>query len=265
MASDPLQSASSPISLPDPFTSTIPPPRLLTQGAEALIYRTTFLQPSLPCALKYRPPKPYRHPVLDARLTRHRILSEARVLVKCRREGVAVPGVLALEWEAAGGGGWMLMEWIEGRTVKEVLLELRGRREEEQGTGVRVLMEKIGRAIGRLHEVGIVHGDLTTSNLMLRPVGKKAMGSEAANSAADDGEAEIVLIDFGLAVQSLQEEDKGVDLYVLERAFGSTHPEAEEDFKEVLKAYGESYEGAKMVLKRLEEVRMRGRKRSMLG
>lgn len=186
-------------------------------------------------------------------------------MVKCRREGVAVPGVLALEWEAAGGGGWMLMEWIEGRTVKEVLLELRGRREEEQGTGVRVLMEKIGRAIGRLHEVGIVHGDLTTSNLMLRPVGKKAMRSEAANSAVDDGEAEIVLIDFGLAVQSLQEEDKGVDLYVLERAFGSTHPEAEEDFKEVLQAYGESYKGAKMVLKRLEEVRMRGRKRSMLG
>lgn len=203
--------------------------------------------------------------MLDARLTRHRILSEARVLVKCRREGVAVPGVLAVEWEAAGGGGWMLMEWIEGRTVKEVLLELRGRREEEQGTRVRVLMKKIGRAVGRLHEVGIVHGDLTTSNLMLRPVEKKAMGSEAANSAADDGEAEIVLIDFGLAAQSIQEEDKGVDLYVLERAFGSTHPEAEDDFKEVLKAYGESYKGAEMVLKRLEEVRMRGRKRSMLG
>lgn len=258
MANDPPLSTSSPIPLPAPFTSTIPPPTLLTQGAEALLYRTTFLQSSLPCALKHRPPKPYRHPVLDARLTRHRILSEARVLVKCRREGVAVPGVFAVEWEVAGGGGWMLMEWIEGRTVKDVLLGLRASREEEGGKEVRGLMQKIGKAIGRLHEVGVVHGDLTTSNLMLRPIGGKI-------GDANDGEGEIVLIDFGLAAQSIQEEDKGVDLYVLERAFGSTHPEAEEDFKEVLKAYGESYKGAKMVLKRLEDVRMRGRKRSMLG
>ncbi|MCJ1456254.1 serine/threonine-protein kinase bud32 [Mycoblastus sanguinarius] len=78
-------------------------------------------------------------------------------------------------------------------------------------------------------------------------------------------EGEIILIDFGLANQSLQDEDKAVDLYVLERAFGSTHSEAEEGFQEVLKVYGESYKGAKVVLKRLEDVRMRGRKRSMLG
>lgn len=176
-----------------------------------------------------------------------------------------MPGVLAVEWEVAGGGGWMLMEWIEGRTVKEVLLEQRRRKEEEEGKEVRGLMEKIGRAVGRLHEVGVVHGDLTTSNMMLRPRGKKAMGADPTDAAADDGETEIVLIDFGLAAQSIQEEDKAVDLYVLERAFSSTHPEAEGDFKEVLKAYGESYKGAKTVLKRLEEVRMRGRKRSMLG
>lgn len=80
-----------------------------------------------------------------------------------------------------------------------------------------------------------------------------------------DLEGEIVLIDFGLATQSVHDEDKAVDLYVLERAFGSTHPEIEESFQEVLKAYGESYKGAKVVLKRLEEVRMRGRKKSMIG
>ena len=78
-------------------------------------------------------------------------------------------------------------------------------------------------------------------------------------------EGDIVLIDFGLAGQSIQEEDKAVDLYVLERAFASTHPEAEGAFEYVLKAYGDSYKGAKIVLKRLEDVRMRGRKKSMLG
>lgn len=197
-----------------------------------------------------------------------------------------MPAVLALDAEPAEGsasGGWMMVEWIEGRTVREVLVEggkrvkeqMGGRSEEGWEDGVRLLMGKIGRAVGRMHEVGVCHGDLTTSNMMLRPLevlqtnGSSTIGDAAngqrAESAGRDLEGEIVLIDFGLAGQSLQDEDKAVDLYVLERAFGSTHPEAEEGFQGVLKAYGESYKGAKVVLKRLEDVRMRGRKRSMLG
>lgn len=193
---------------------------------------------------------------------------------------MCVPGVLGLDWETEGGGGWMLLEWIEGRTIKEVLVE--GRR--RWGTGdiekwelkVKELMMKIGIAVGKLHNVGVVHGDLTTSNLMLRPVplnGKLGQDAGVGSTPAvaeqqaerNFGEGEIVLIDFGLAMQTVQEEDKAVDLYVLERAFGSTHPEAEEGFKEVLRAYGESYKGGKVVLQRLTEVRLRGRKRSMLG
>ena len=113
-----------------------------------------------------------------------------------------------------------------------------------------------------MHEVGVVHGDLTTSNMMVRAFGATGLG----DGAGEEGlEGEVVLIDFGLAGQSVQDEDRAVDLYVLERAFGSTHPEAEEGFQEVLRVYGESYKGAKVVLKRLEDVRLRGRKRSMLG
>lgn len=193
---------------------------------------------------------------------------------------MCVPGVLGLDWEMEGGGGWMLMEWIEGRTIKDILIK--GRR--RWGTGdigiwafeMRELMMKIGRAVGKLHNVGIVHGDLTTSNLMLRHMSRKGNlredgGVSTADAVVEEqaesslGEGEIVLIDFGLATQTVQEEDKAVDLYVLERAFGSTHPEVEEEFKEVLRAYGESYKGGKVVLKRLEDVRLRGRKRSMLG
>ncbi len=66
---------------------------LITQGAEALLCRTTYLLSTIPCALEYRPPKPYRHPTLDARLTRHHVLAEARVLMKYRREGVRVPAL----------------------------------------------------------------------------------------------------------------------------------------------------------------------------
>ena len=79
-----------------PSASTL---QLLTQGAEALVFKGCFLTDSTPCALKYRPPKSYRHPLLDKRLTRARLLAEARVLVRCRKEGVNVPGVLAADWE----------------------------------------------------------------------------------------------------------------------------------------------------------------------
>lgn len=200
-----------------------------------------------------------------------------------------MPGVLALDAE----DGWLMVEWVEGCTVKEVVVRrcaavavagVEGGRGD--GEGLEGLMGRIGRAVGRMHEVGVVHGDLTTSNMMLRPPSSSSSSAAAGKVLRDGGagatdgdgdrngagvggretlEGDIVLIDFGLAGQSSQDEDKAVDLYVLERAFGSTHPEAEEGFQEVLRAYGESYKGAKVVLKRLEDVRMRGRKRSMLG
>ncbi|KAJ8117739.1 hypothetical protein ONZ43_g4138 [Nemania bipapillata] len=256
------------------------PPELITQGAEGRLYKSTYLLPSIPCALKYRPPKPWRHPVLDARLTRHRILSEARNLAKCRREGVPVPTVYATDESA----GWLMMEWVAGGPVRAAINEwLQRRRDSEQAEGrsgdaivegtreedadLVALLRRIGAAVGHMHKVGIVHGDLTTSNMMLRPWEK---GKEPTNGHNVEGdgllEGEIVIIDFGLASQSSSDEDRAVDLYVLERAFASTHPRAEKLFTAMLEsAYKDAFKQAPIVLKKLEDVRMRGRKRSMLG
>ncbi|KAI0880274.1 tyrosine protein kinase [Annulohypoxylon maeteangense] len=266
------------------------PPSLITQGAEARLYKTTYLLPSIPAALKYRPPKPWRHPILDARLTRHRILAEARILVKSRREGVPVPAVYAVDETA----GWMMMEWVKGVPARVGINEwLRRRKETEKTTSGDVnntedendgdaapitgdgeedkdlvaLMRRIGSAVGRMHKVGIVHGDLTTSNMMLRPWGK---GREPANGHASGGDGlldgDIIIIDFGLASQSSSDEDRAVDLYVLERAFASTHSRAEKLFSATLESsYKEAFKQAPVVIKKLEEVRMRGRKRSMIG
>ena len=249
--------------------------------------------------------------------------------MKCRREGVKVPAVLAADWEA----GWVGLEWVEGGTVRGVLDGWVGRLEGGESAGEEArrelydLMARVGRAVGRMHEIGVCHGDLTTSNLMLRPPrgeegGADALGKDgstkgelgrqerererereavraslaagrgtvsaqreaaitdtsitpptppsaplfsAAPAAPTSLAGDIVLIDFGLATQSSHDEDRAVDLYVLERAFAATHPAAEPLFREVLRVYADSYRGAKVVLKRLEDVRMRGRKRSMLG
>ncbi|KAH0600985.1 hypothetical protein MHUMG1_01986 [Metarhizium humberi] len=232
------------------------PPCLITQGAEGRLYKTTYLRPDVPCALKYRPPKPWRHPILDQRLTKHRILSEARILAKCRRDGVRVPAVYAIDESA----GWLMLEWIQGTPVRVNINERLGSRTVgiENDARLKDLMRRIGVAIGNMHKIGIVHGDLTTSNMMLRPPSDSAEQVDALSG-------EIVIIDLGLASGSIHEEDRAVDLYVLERAFGSTHPRAECLFGELLDAYRGRFKQAATVLRKLEDVRMRGRKRSMLG
>ncbi|KAF1962162.1 serine/threonine-protein kinase bud32 [Byssothecium circinans] len=260
--------------LPAPFTTSNL--TLLAQGAEALVYKTTFLTPTTHCVVKYRPPKPYRHPILDKRLTKARLLAEARVLVRAGREGVSVPRVLGADWE----GGWLVLGWVGGGSVRKVLdgwaeglKSGEGERGGEMYTEEEMLglMRRIGKSVGRLHEIGIAHGDLTTSNIMLQsPDPPSTDGSAEAEGVVTKPSitGEVTLIDFGLASHipsHATDEEGAVDLYVLERAFAATHPAAEPLFKEVLRAYGESWKGAKGVLKKLEDVRLRGRKRSMLG
>ncbi|CZT22640.1 related to Serine/threonine-protein kinase BUD32 [Ramularia collo-cygni] len=249
--------------LPPPFSTSPSPFTLIIQGAESLLYHTTSPNnPTEPCALKIRPSKLWRHPLLDKRLTKQRILAESRVLVKLSqslttgqtRQLFSVPAVLGMDWE----NGWLALEWIEGRTVKAVIRGRRdGREEDNEEEGLKSMMRRIGIAVATLHSLGIVHGDLTTSNLMLR-----------GNNVDDGGfEGEVVVIDFGLSGQSVQEEERAVDLYVLERAFGSTHPREEGLFGVVLEGYLEGAGGkwGRGVLRRLEDVRMRGRKKSMIG
>lgn len=114
------------------------------------------------------------------------------------------------------------------------------------------LAERMGQILAKMHDEDVVHGDLTTSNMLLRPSG-------------DNAEFDLVLIDFGLSYTSALPEDKGVDLYVLEKAFLSTHPNTEEVFERLLKSYAMSSKKSSAVITKLDEVRLRGRKRSMVG
>lgn len=82
-----------------------------------------------------------------------------------------------------------------------------------------MIMTSIGESIGAMHSIDVIHGDLTTSNMLLR----RASSSDTNSSSLPS----IALIDFGLSYVSTLVEDKAVDLYVLERALASTHPEDE--------------------------------------
>lgn len=140
-----------------------------------------------------------------------------------------------------------LEEIVDSCTVREhIASSLCSNRELEQ------LVEQIGRILAKMHDEDVIHGDLTTSNMLLKP-GK------------DDVISQLFLIDFGLSYISSLPEDKGVDLYVLEKAFLSTHPATEKLFEKLLKSYVAASSKSLPVIKKLDEVRLRGRKRSMVG
>ncbi|CAK7288812.1 EKC/KEOPS complex subunit TP53RK [Vulpes lagopus] len=112
------------------------------------------------------------------------------------------------------------------------------------------LAKRVEQVLARMHDEDLIHGDLTTSNMLLKPP------VEQLN---------IVLIDFGLSFISALPEDKGVDLYVLEKAFLGTHPNTETVFEAFLKSYTTFSKKSRPVLKKLDDVRLRERKRSMVG
>ncbi|KAF8594697.1 hypothetical protein BDV93DRAFT_529144 [Ceratobasidium sp. AG-I] len=241
---------------------------LIAQGAEAKVYKSTLADS--PILLKHRFTKTYRYASLDTSLTKQRVAGEARALLRCLKFGVSVPGIRFVHADS----GVLGIEWIEGTSVRKVLGG--GAEGEEEGDETEVeqeevelevdelketygltgekLMNLIGAEIAKMHKGDIIHGDLTTSNMML---GRIREGEQ---------EARLVLIDFGLSYNSALVEDKAVDLYVLERAFSSTHPDSEAMFVQVLQAY-ERVSGSawKAVKRRLDDVRLRGRKRSMVG
>ncbi|KIP03306.1 hypothetical protein PHLGIDRAFT_77832, partial [Phlebiopsis gigantea 11061_1 CR5-6] len=202
--------------------------------------------------LKYRFHKQYRHPILDASLTKARVAGEARTLMKCLRSGVSVPGIRMVD----AAQGILGIEWIDGKSVRFLLGGGEEDEDFEEGDydeDEDEVMQMIGNEIAKMHLSDTIHGDLTTSNMMLR-------------RPSSEGKAKLVLIDFGLAYTSTLVEDKAVDLYVLERAFASTHPDSEPLFASVLQAYEQKMgKEWRAVSKRLDEVRLRGRKRSMVG
>ena len=194
--------------------------KLIAQGAEARIihHEETIL--------KERFPKTYRHPEIDTSLRKFRTRREAKVLDKLKEINFPAPLLI----EVNDKDMHIYMSHIPGEKLRDVLTE----------TNKEKMSKEIGKRVADLHKNGIIHGDLTTSNMIFNN--------------------EIHFIDFGLSQFSIKAEDKAVDLHLLYKALQSKHHEiAEECFDIILNVYQENYEEAKPVLTRLQAVQKRGR------
>jgi len=192
--------------------------KIIKQAAEAVIYRDNDK------IIKERIKKSYRIDDIDNKLRKYRTRSEAKLLNKVDNS----PKVFEVDEK----GMKIIMEFIDGKLMKDILDNLKKEKRN-------LILREIGGKIAKMHDDNIIHGDLTTSNMIVRN--------------------KVYFIDFGLGFNSTRIEDKAVDLHLLKQALESKHyKHFEESFKEILEGYKIS-RNWKEVLNRLKKVEKRGR------
>ncbi len=195
---------------------------IIQRGAEAILYRDGNM------IVKDRVKKGYRIPALDDEIRKKRTKLEAGLLDRARRAGVSSPKAEMADKHL------IRMDYIDGERVKDALAGMKS-------AGQKKLGEKIGAMIAALHSADIVHGDLTTSNMILK-------GNE------------LYVIDFGLGKVSHKVEDKATDLFLLYEAILSTHYGISGSiWKIIINMYMQKYSTAPEVMKRFEKIGQRRR------
>ena len=196
---------------------------LIAQGAEAKLFREGEI------LVKERIPKGYRLKELDAKIRIQRTRKEAKILEKAGKL-ILVPKIFGVD-EVKGS---IKMEFLEGKKLAECLDDLPEKKRLE-------ICKTLGEQLASLHNEGIIHGDLTTSNMIL-------------------SKEKVYFIDFGLSFIHTHPEHKAVDLHVLKQAFESKHWQCVEScFEAFILGYKEQARDAEAILKRFEVVELRGR------
>ena len=186
------------------------------QCAEAIVEITDDL------VYKRRIEKRYRVPSLDERLRRERTKSEAKLISEARRHGVPTPIVFDINDYT------LVMERIAGTLARDLITE--------------PISECIGEHVGTLHSSNIIHGDLTTSNIIV-----------------EQSSGRIYLIDFGLAFVDASTEARGVDVHVFFQSLKGTHEAYERLRAAFINGYARTAPQATQVLNRVAEIERRGR------
>jgi TP53 regulating kinase-like protein len=204
---------------------------LIKKGAEASLYLEIWHGRKV--IIKRRLPKKYRLPELDLEIRSQRTIHEPQLIHSAKEAGVPTPTIFMVDLAKAT----IIMEFVEGKQVKQILDDLPNKERLH-------FCQHIGELIGRLHYHGIIHGDLTTSNMILNSYN------------------EVVFLDFGLSEKSKEIEARGVDLHLMKRVLESTHfKHAEECFNSIMEGYTKvvGITETRKVITKIREIGRRGR------
>jgi len=216
------------------MNSSIIKKELIKKGAEAYLYYGKWFDKEV--IFKHRIPKKYRLKELDERIRVFRTINEAKALIKVKEYGINVPKVYEIDSKNA----FIIMDFIPGKKLKDLVPIL-------DDSKLIKYFQNIGQFIARLHINGEIHGDITTSNVIITE------------------QEEIFLIDFGLHEFSERIEDKSVDLHLFKRVLMSSHGDTYKScFNAFLQGYKVIYEKKSKkecdaIIKNIEVIESRGR------
>ena len=227
----------------------------IAQGAEA-----TLTKASETTVIKDRIKKSYRLPILDNKIRKTRTKKETKLLEKASKL-IPTPKILSTSSDnkggvskgGAGGDFKIKMQFIKGKKLSEHLETIPNPEE---------ICKIIGEQIAKLHDADIIHGDLTTSNMILSspsPDNSLCVESDGVGGWGTNKSQKLYFIDFGLGFISKKIEDKAVDLHLIKQALEAKHHKHyEKFFKSVLEGYKTS-KNFSQTINRLKKVEARGR------
>jgi len=195
--------------------------KILARGAEAIIIQKGK------SIIKNRVSKDYRHPELDKKIIKTRTKKEKNLLEKASQI------INAPTPEETYEINLIKMPFIKGKKLSESLENL----------DYKKISRKIGKSIAKLHDNDIIHGDLTTSNMIWVDDSKKS---------------KLYFIDFGLGFISKRIEDKAVDLHLIKQALEAKHFSIHKECEKIILEYYNSKDKNK-ILEQLKKVEERGR------
>lgn len=207
---------------------------IVQKGAEATLFRGKWFGKDV--IFKERIIKDYRIEQIDSYIRAKRTFNEAKALIKIKNYGINCPQVYDIDPITST----IVMKYITGTKMKELMDSL----QEEK---LKYYFKILGTFIAKLHINGHIHGDITTSNVIITP------------------EEEIFLIDFGLHEYSDSIEDKSVDLHLFKRVLQSSHGTIQKTcFQAFLDGYISEYDingfnNAKEIINNISVIETRGR------
>jgi len=217
--------------------------KLIQQGAEAKI----LLDNSKNLIIKDRISKSYRHPDLDVQIRKKRTKSETKLLEKASKIINCPTPMESKSFDK------IIIPYIQGKKLSEHLNNFTLEKQKE-------ICREIGSSVAKLHKENIIHGDLTTSNMIYAPDKKDFIFTKGG----DEKRNKLFFIDFGLGYISSKTEDKAVDLHLLKHALEAKHfKNCEILIKEVLNSYEKIFgkTEAEKIFKRMTAIEKRGRYR----
>ena len=200
--------------------------KILKKGAEADVYISSWNGKK--SVLKIRKEKKYRNSSLDTRIRKQRTIREAQIISYVKSFGISTPLIYFVNYKNFS----IYMQYVKGKLIRDM---------DEKSIPKTCL--QIGMIAGTLHQNGIMHGDLTTSNFILTS-------------------KHLFVIDFGLANRTEKPDDHAVDLRLFKEILNSAHTSVmKKSWKNFITGYEKSVgkKHCKKILELVSVIESRGR------